>query len=54
MASLQAGLPPLDFRDMIGRGMTEYIKAIQAGMDSNYKPMEKIFNSVMLITLRAR
>lgn len=54
LMALQAGLPPLDFRDMIGRGMTEYIKAIQAGMDSNYKLMEKVFNSVILITLRAR
>ncbi|HAG52101.1 MAG TPA: cell filamentation protein Fic [Deltaproteobacteria bacterium] len=54
LMALQAGLPPLDFRDMIGRGMAEYIKAIQVGMERNYEPMEKVFNSVILITLRTR
>jgi len=54
LMALQAGLPPLDFRDMIGRGMTEYIKAVQAGMDRNYKPMEKVFADVIRKTLRVR
>jgi len=54
LMALQAGLPPLDFRNMIGKGMTEYIKAIQVGMERNYEPMEKVFNSVILITLRTR
>lgn len=54
LMALQAGLPPLDFRDMIGKGMTEYIKAIQAGMERNYEPMEKVFVAVMRKTLRTR
>jgi cell filamentation protein len=54
LMALQAGLPPLDFRDMIGRGMTKYIKAVQAGMDRNYKPMEKVFADVIRKTLRVR
>ena len=29
---LQAGLPPLDFRDIVGRKKKEYILAVQAGM----------------------
>lgn len=52
LMALQAGLPPLDFRDMIGKGMMEYIKAIQAGMDRNYEPMEKVFAAVIRKTLR--
>ena len=54
LMALQAGLPPLDFRDMIGRGMTEYIKAIQTGMERNYEPMEKVFAAVIRKTLRTR
>ncbi len=52
--ALQAGFPPLDFSDMIGKGKTEYIKAVQAGMDRDYKPMEKVFAAVIRKTLRAR
>ncbi len=54
LMALQAGLPPLDFRNMIGRGKEDYIKAIQMGMAQNYKPMEKIFAAVIRKTLRVR
>jgi len=54
LMALQAGLPPLDFRNMIGRGKKDYIKAVQAGMARNYKLMEKVFAAVIRKTLRVR
>lgn len=52
--ALQSELPPLDFRNMIGKGKNDYIKAVQAGMARNYQPMEKVFTSVIRKTLRSR
>ncbi len=54
LMALQAGLPPLDFGGLTGKKKKEYIEAIHAGFQGNYKPMEKIFESVIRKTLRAR
>jgi cell filamentation protein len=54
LMGLQAGLPPLDFSDMTGEGKKEYIKAVQSGMNRDYKLMEKIFADVIRKTLRPR
>ena len=54
LMAIQAGLPPLDFSDMTGVGKAEYIKAVQSGMDRDYKPMEKVFTSVIRKTLKVR
>ncbi len=54
LMALQSELPPLDFRNMIGKGKKDYIKAVQEGMERNYQPMEKIFASVICKTLRDR
>ena len=54
LMALQASLPPLDFSGIVGKKKKEYIAAIQEGMSHNYRPMEKIFASVIHITLRAR
>ena len=54
LMALQADLPPLDFSGIIGRKKKEYIEAVHAGIDRNYKPMEKIFESVIRKTLRVR
>ncbi len=54
LMALQSELPPLNFRNMIGKGKTDYIKAVQEGMERNYQPMEKIFASVIRKTLRDR
>lgn len=54
LMALQAGLPPLDFVDMIGKDNEEYIRAIQIGVGGDYAPMEKVFTSVIRKTLRAR
>lgn len=54
LMALQAGLPPLDFKDMIGKDKEKYIQAIQIGVSGNYAPMEKVFAAVIRKTLRAR
>jgi cell filamentation protein len=52
LMALQAGLPPLDFGGLKGKTRKEYFAAIRAGLDRDYKPMEEIFNGVILRTLR--
>ena len=47
LMALQAKLPPLDFTEIKGQKKQEYFTAIQAGMDRNYGPMEKIFREVI-------
>ena len=54
LMGMQAGLPPLDFKGIVGRKKKEYILAVQAGMSRNYDPIEKIFRSVIRRTLRIR
>jgi cell filamentation protein len=51
LMGLQAGLPPLDFSELQGAKREEYFAAVQAGMDRDYKPMERIFNGVIERTL---
>lgn len=48
----QAGLPPLDFGHLKGVKRQEYFRAVQAGMNYNYGPMEEIFTGVVKRTLR--
>ena len=54
LMALQAGLPPLDFGYVTGKGKKEYIKAIHAAMERIYEPMGKVFTSVIRKTLRTR
>ena len=51
MAS-QAGLPILDFSDIIGKKKKLYFLAINRGMDRDYKPMEIIFRRIIERTLK--
>jgi cell filamentation protein len=48
----QVGLPPLDFGDLKGDKKQNYFRAVQAGMDYNYGPLEEIFTGVIKRTLR--
>lgn len=52
LMGLQAGLPPFDFGGLKGKVRKEYFAAVQAGMDYNYQPMEKVFSAVLRRTLR--
>ncbi len=54
LLALQDSLPPLDFTGIVAKKKKDYITAVQAGMERNYKPMEKIFESVIRKTLKAR
>ncbi|MBA5866946.1 MAG: hypothetical protein GDA67_09675 [Nitrospira sp. CR1.3] len=47
LMALQAGLPLLDFSSIAGRGKNAYIAAIQAGLDKNYAPMEKLLEEII-------
>ena len=51
--ALQAGLPPLDFTSISGRGRNAYFAAVQAGMDRNYQPMEGLFAGIIGRSLAA-
>ena len=52
LMALQAGLPPLDFGALKGPKRKEYFAAVKAGLDKNYRPMEKAFDAVIRRTLR--
>jgi cell filamentation protein len=54
LMALQAGFPLLDFSEIRGRKKEEYFLAVQAGVGSDYGPMEAIFSKVILRTLRSR
>lgn len=43
LMALQAGLPPLDFSPLTGRGKRSYIAAIHAAMGANYTPLTSLF-----------
>lgn len=51
LMALQAGLPSPDFRSIKWKKKQEYFAAVRAGMDRNYKPMEKVFSEVLRRTL---
>jgi fido (protein-threonine AMPylation protein) len=47
LMALQAGLPPLDFSPMTGRGKRAYIAGIHAAMNRNYAPLTKTIARVI-------
>ncbi|MEE9614510.1 MAG: Fic family protein [Thermodesulfobacteriota bacterium] len=52
--AMQAELPPLDFGGIKGKTRQKYFSAVQAGLDKDYEPMEKVFSAVISRTLRVR
>jgi cell filamentation protein len=50
LMALQAGLPPLDFSPLAGRGKPVYFAAIQAALVRDYAPLERCFNRVLART----
>ncbi|MEA5114446.1 MAG: Fic family protein [Geobacteraceae bacterium] len=52
LMALQAGLPVLDFGVLDGSRREEYFAAVQAGMDTNYLPMKRLFNEVIESSLK--
>ena len=53
LMGLQAGLPPLDFTGIEGRGKARYIAAIHAALGRDYEPMRSIFERLIARTQRA-
>lgn len=47
LMALQAGLPQLEFSEMIGFRREEYFAAVRAGLDRNYQPMKALFSDVI-------
>ena len=52
LMATQAGLPLLDFSAIRGKKKEEYFRAVQAGMDKDYKPMEAVFDLIISKTLK--
>lgn len=50
LMALQAGLPPLDFSGLSGRGKRPYIAAIHAAMDRDYGPLTSAFERVIQLS----
>lgn len=53
LMTLQAGLPPLDFKDFNNKRREEYFAAVRHGLDRNYLPMEEVFSAVVKRSLEA-
>lgn len=52
LMALQAGLPPLDFGPLAGRGKRAYFAAVQAVLDRDYGPLQACFKAVIRRSLR--
>lgn len=52
LMALQAGLPPLDFSPLAGRGKAAYFAAIHAAFRMDYAPLEARFAAVIRRTWR--
>ena len=50
LMGLQAGLPPLDFSPLEGRGKARYIAGIHASLDRDYAPLAEMFLRVIART----
>jgi cell filamentation protein len=53
LMALQAELPLLDFGVIAGAKREKYFNAVQAGLDRNYGPMEKLFGEIIERSLAA-
>jgi cell filamentation protein len=47
LMALQAGLPQLEFSEMIGIRKEDYFAAVRAGLYRNYRPMKDLFSDVI-------
>lgn len=52
LMALQAGLPPLDFSPLAGRGKRAYIGGIHVAMGRDYEPLSAMFARVIARTRR--
>lgn len=52
LMALQAGLPPLDFSPLAGRGRRAYIVGIHAAVGRDYGPLAAMFGRVIVLSRR--
>jgi cell filamentation protein len=52
LMALQAGLPPLDFSPLAGRGRRAYIAGIHAALGGDYAPLATMFTRVIDLSRR--
>lgn len=52
LMALQAGLPALDFKPMLGRGRAAYIGGIHAALGHDYAPLTAVFQRVIASSRR--
>lgn len=52
LMAMQAGLPALDFRPMLGRGRDAYIGGIHAALGRDYRPLAAVFVRVIAASRR--
>lgn len=52
LMGLQAGLPPLDFSPIEGRGKRRYVSAIHAALARDYQPMIDLFEAIVARSTR--
>ena len=53
LMALQAGLPPLDFGNLEGRGKAKYFDAIQAALGRDYGPLTSLLRETIERSLRS-
>ena len=51
--ALQAGLPPLEFGALAGRGRRRYFAAIQAVFEADYELLSAVFRATIERSLRS-
>ncbi|OGX37270.1 MAG: hypothetical protein A3C53_05165 [Omnitrophica WOR_2 bacterium RIFCSPHIGHO2_02_FULL_68_15] len=54
LMAMQAGLPPLIFTPIEGRGTAPYIRAIHASVGKEYRPMQDVFRQIVRKSLAKR
>lgn len=47
LMALQAGLPILEFSEIVDVRKEEYFTAVRAGLDRNYQPMKRLFKDII-------
>ncbi len=52
LMALQAGLPPLNFGLLSGRGKAAYIGGIHAALGRDYAPVAQLFLRVIVVSRR--
>jgi cell filamentation protein len=50
LMALQAGLPPMDFSPMLGRGRRAYIGGIHAAMGRDYRALAVVFDKIIVLS----